>query len=124
MLVRLHPLRVPAGWLIGLNSLYEEDPDDEGLAPGPSIFHAVNEGRRFLIDVVWEPELDPAGEYRLRVEYAPWERDERGRRRKHVPLSFADAEIVHELSTRSTARLVEELDEWLTRCARWAKEGN
>jgi hypothetical protein len=122
--VRLRPLRVPTGWLIGLNSLYEDDPADEGVAPGPMIFHAVNEGRRFLIDVEWLPELDPNGEYRLRVEYAPWERDARGRRRKHVTPSFADAEVVHEFSTRSTERLVDELDEWLTRCARWAKEGN
>lgn len=124
MPVRLHPLRIPAGWLIGLNSLYEDDPSEEGLAPGPAIFHAVNEGRRFLIDVEWQPELDPAGEYRLRVEYAPWERDGRGRRVNHAPLSFAHAETVHEFGTRSAERLVEALDEWLTRCARWAREGN
>lgn len=76
----------------------------------------MNEGRRLWIDVEWRPEFDPAGEYRLRLEYAPWERDARDRRRKHVPLSFRDAEIVHEFSTRSTGRLVQELDEWLTRC--------
>lgn len=124
MPIRHRPLRVPAGWKIAVNSLYEDFRPEDGSEPEGTIFHAVNEGRRFLIDVEWRVEPDPAGEYRLVVEYAPWDRDERGRRRKQAPLSFANPETVHEFSTRSTDRLVEELDEWLTRCARWAKEGN
>ena len=123
---RLQPLRVPAGWLINWNTLEEEDPAGEGDPSygGSSVFMATNEGRRFLIDVEWRPEFDPEGSFRMRVEYAPWERTERGRRRADVPLDFGNAEVVHELETRSLAELVRELDAWLWRCSTWAREGH
>ena len=125
MPARLQPLRIPSGWLIQWNTLDEPDADDgyEEAPGGSSIFSAVNEGRRFWIDVEWRPEFDPAGSIQLRVEYAPYERTERGRRR-NTPLHFGDSEIVHEFETRSHAELVRELDAWLWRCACWAKEGH
>lgn len=123
--VKLEPLRVPAGWLIQWNTLYELDSldDPHGGLGGSSLFSAVNEQRRFWIDVEWRPEFDPAGAYHVRIEYAPWERTERGRRIPS-PLHFRDAEVVHRFETRSREELVRELDTWLTRCSTWMKEGH
>ena len=73
---RLQPLRIPSGWLVQWNTLDEPDTDD-GYAEAPggsSLFSAVNEARRFWIDVEWRPEFDPEGSFRMRVEYAPYER--------------------------------------------------
>jgi hypothetical protein len=123
---RLQPLRIPAGWRIDWNTLEEVDPGEEPAEAfgGSSVFLATNEGRRFQIDVEWRPEFDPEGNFYLRVEYAPWERTERGRRRNDVPLHFRDAEVVHRCETRSQAELVRELEVWLWRCATWMREGH
>lgn len=122
----LQPLRVPAGWLINWNTLEQVDPEDAegGAFGGSSLFMATQEVRRFRIDVEWRPEFDPEGSYCLRVEYAPWERTERGRRRTDVPLHFRDAEVVHRVETRSRAELVRELEGWLWRGATWEREGH
>lgn len=122
----LQPLRVPAGWLVNWNTLLELDPEEAegGAFGGSSLFMATHEQLRFRIDVEWRPEFDPDGRYELRVEYAPWERTERGRRRTDLPLHFASAEVVHEFATRSRAELVRELDEWLWRGGTWVREGH
>lgn len=121
---KLQPLRVPAGWLINWNVLDEAEPGEEHAYGNSSVFMATHEARRFRIDVEWRPEFDPEGSFRLVVEYAPWERTERGRRRTDVPLHFRDAEVVHRFETRSHAELVRELDRWLWRCSIWMKEGH
>jgi len=117
---------VPAGWFINWHNLLELDPADAegGAFGGSSLFRATHEQCRFLIDVEWRPEFDPEGSYRLYVEYAPWERDERGRRRKDAPLHFRDAEVVHRFETRSRTELVRELEAWLWRGATWVREGH
>lgn len=74
------------------------------------MFFATNEQCRLWIDVEWRPEFDPTGEYRLKVEYAPWERTEMGRRRKGVSLDYSKAIVVHEYRTRVRAELVSELE--------------
>lgn len=123
---RLQPLRVPAGWLIQWNTLDERDDtaDPTEAYGGSSVFLATNEARRFRIDVEWQPEFDPEGSFRMRVEYAPWERTERGARRSDLPLHFREAELIHEFETPSQAELVRELDAWLWRCATWMREGH
>jgi hypothetical protein len=121
-------LRVPTGWRIDWNTLFELDPTEEnvrrGYFGGSSLFSATHENRRFWIDVGWRPEGDPAGCYRMRIEYAPWERTERGHRRKNVELHFRNAEVVHEFQTLSRGELVRELENWLLRCAEWVREGS
>ena len=118
------PLRIPPGWRIDWNALCEVDPTEEnvrrGFFGGSSLFSATHEHRRLWLDVEWRPEDDPAGEYNLKVEYAPWLRTGRGRRRKDVPLDFSEARVVHEFCTRDRAELVRELeaalvtrDEWI-----------
>jgi hypothetical protein len=61
--LRLQPLRVPAGWRIDWNTLYEVDPSDEqinaGYFGGSSLLLASHVHRRFLTDVGWRPEDDP-----------------------------------------------------------------
>ena len=122
----LQPLRIPAGWFINWNTLLEIDPAEAegGAFAGSSLFMATHAQMRFQIDVEWRPEFDPDGSYQMRVEYAPWKRTERGRRREDVALSFADAEVVHRFETRSRAELVRELDAWLWRAATWVREGH
>lgn len=123
---KLQPLRIPAGWFINWNTLEEGAPHDtDGIAyGGSSVFMATHEARRFLIDVEWRPEFDPEGSFRMSVQYAPWERTERGRRRADIPLHFRDAQLVHEFETRSQDEQARELDHWLQRCASWVREGH
>lgn len=117
------PLRIPPGWRIDWNTLCEVDPTEEnvrrGFFGGSSLFSATDEHRRLWVDVEWRPEDDPAGEYRLKVEYAPWLRTARGRRRKDVPLDFSESRVVHEFSTRNRSELVRELEAVLIAREEW-----
>lgn len=123
--LKLQPLRIPAGWFINWNTLEEVTSGTDDLAyGGSSVFMATHEARRFVIDVEWRPEFDPEGRFRMTVQYAPWERTERGRRHTDAPLHFRDAELVHEFETRSQQELAAELDQWLERCAGWLREGH
>jgi hypothetical protein len=121
----LQPLRLPAGWTIGWNTLYASSRAEKGDFGGSSLFNATHSARRFNIDVAFAPEFDPAGEFRLAVMYQPWPRTPRGRRARDVPFRFdADAETVHSFATQSWPELIAELEEWIARCSVWAREGN
>jgi hypothetical protein len=121
----LPPLRIPAGWTIGWNTLdagMAESLDDIG---GSSVFNATHVERRFNIDIDFRPEFDPDGAFHLAVTYQPWPRSGRGRRRKDVPFAFdIDAEIVHEFETRTWPALIAELELWIARCTVWTREGS
>jgi hypothetical protein len=101
------PLRVPSGWLINWNALLELDPTEEnvraGYFGGSSLFSATHEHTRLGVDVEWRPQDDPHGQFKLRVQYAPLERTEKGRRRG-VP------QVIYEFNTRLRAELVRELE--------------
>lgn len=121
----LQPLRIPAGWSIGVNELDVSMRADINAVGGTCVFHATNEGRRFNIDVERRPESDPEGAVYLTVTYQPWPRTERGRRRQDVPFAFdGDAETVHEFATRSYPDLIAELEHWIARCSVWTREGH
>src|SRR5262245_28254672 len=78
----LQPLRIPAGWFVRWNTLFEVDPTEvnvrRGYFGGSSLFLAIHERRRLSIDVEWRPEDDVTGEHHLKVECAPWERTAKG----------------------------------------------
>jgi hypothetical protein len=122
--LELERLRVPSGWLIGMNRLYVGlDGGSDGL--GPLLFCARHEGRRFGLNVDWLPEFDADGSFHLTVTYQPWPRDERGRRRKNVPFAFdGDERTVHAFETQSYPELLKELERCLDRCRMWMIEGN
>lgn len=121
----LPPLRIPAGWRIGWNTLQAGMHDDLTGVGGSSVFNATNEGRRFNIDVEFRPEFDPEGSFHLIVAYQPWPRTERGRRRNEAPFAFdAHAREVHRQEIRSYAELLERLEHWIARCSVWAIEQN
>jgi hypothetical protein len=120
----LQPLRVPAGWSVDWNTLYRSSAAEPGGFGGSSLFSATNSGRRFRIDVAFQPEFDRDGRFHLTVEYQPWLRTERGRR-SDVALCFnADAETVHHAEIVTYAELVEQLESWIGRCTMWVREGN
>jgi len=121
----LPQLRIPAGWSIGWNTLDAAMESDLSGIGGSSLFHAVNAGRRFNIDVEFRPEFDPEGSFHLTVIYQPWPRTEAGHRRQGAPLAFDDtAEVVHASSTRSYAELLSRLEHWIGRCTVWTREGH
>ena len=121
----LVPLRIPAGWQIGWNMLHRDKRVEDGHFGGSSVFNATNQGRRFVIDVEFRPEHDPEGHFELKVEYQPWPRDARGRRRNDLPFRFdADAKLMHSFKTRSCLELIEQLETWIARCTIWTVEGN
>src|SRR5437879_3319612 len=55
--VPYQPLRVPTGWRIDWNTLFELDPTEEnvrgGFFGGSSLFSATHEGNRLWVDVEW-----------------------------------------------------------------------
>jgi hypothetical protein len=126
--LEMQPLRIPTGWMIGMNQLsvgMDVMPDaPPGVAGYRSpVFNATNEWRRFNIDI--EVEAGPEGAFHLTVTYAPWPRNSRGRRIKDQPLSFwPDGEVVHQLSTGAYEELVAQLEYWIARCTVWAREGH
>jgi hypothetical protein len=123
--LELQPLRIPAGWAVAWNSLYASSKAESGDFGGSSLFYAVNEGRRFSIDVGFEPEFDPEGHFHLTVTYQPWPRNERGRRMSDEPFRLdAKAEVVHSAETQSYADLVALLETWIARCTVWVREGH
>ena len=65
----LQPLRIPAGWSVGWNTLSTTSKVEDGDFGGSSIFHATNSGRRFMIDVEFRPEFDPSGQFYMTVSY-------------------------------------------------------
>lgn len=121
----LQPLRIPSGWRVNWNTLFELDPSAEnirrGYFGGSSLFAAVNEGLRLSLDVAWRPEDDPAGEYQLTVDCAPWPRTASGRRRKDLPLDFREARVVHEFRSRDRAELVRVLEAALVSRSEWVE---
>jgi hypothetical protein len=126
--VKLQPLRIPTGWHIVWNTLFEVDPsggkDRQDNTGGSSLFSVISEERRSYIEVAWRPEFDPNGCYRLIVMYSPWPRTPKGRRFKGAELEFDWSNPIHQLETRSHAELVKELEGWLEDCPRWAYEAS
>lgn len=119
----LQPLRIPAGWSVGWNTLYASSRVENGDFGGSSIFYATNAERRFNIDVAFHPEHDPEGEFHLVVLYQPWPRTESGRRRRDVPFRIdGGAETVHTFASGSYGELVAELEQWIARCSVWVRE--
>jgi hypothetical protein len=121
----LQPLRIPGGWTIGWNTLYATSRAENGDFGGSSLFTATNPGRRFIVDVAFSPEFSPSGKFHLVVNYQPWPRTERGKRRQDLPFRFDHAAVeVHRFETSSYPGLVHELEVWLARCSGWVREGN
>jgi hypothetical protein len=115
-------LRIPSGWQIGWNTLSSDL--ESADVPDAMLFSATSTGTRFNIEVSGWPGRDAAGTFHLTVTYAPWPRTDRGRRIKDQPLTFLDGEVVHEFSTGSYARLIDELQHWIARCSVWIREGS
>ncbi|WP_370477066.1 hypothetical protein [Tamlana flava] len=65
----LQPLRVPEGWQIKYNQLYEVDPvaGNEQYFDSPTLLHLKHHDLKRLIDVSWKPERDLDGSYELLV---------------------------------------------------------
>jgi hypothetical protein len=117
-------LRIPSGWRVGWNGLCSEMEDDLTGIGGSTLYNAINEARRFNIDVAFRPEFDPEGAFELTVVYCPWPRSERGRRIKDQPLCFLDGQVVHSFSTRSYRELLQVIEHWIARCSVWELEGH
>ena len=99
--VGLQPLRIPTGWVVSYNRLFELDPDpaalshDEAVAFfGEDLLQFVRPGCNRLVDVGWYPHGDLVGG---RYGLAVYEGDFRGR-------------LLHEFATRSRSALVAELE--------------
>lgn len=121
----LQPLRIPAGWSIGWNTLHCDKRVENGDFGGSSVFHASHAGRRFFIDVEFRPEHDPKGHFKLSIDYLPWPRDARGRRLKDAPfLLDATAQPMHRAEIATYEALIEQLETWIARCSVWTVEGN
>jgi hypothetical protein len=120
----LAPLRIPSGWLMEINSLYESA-DARPLPVEMVLFSASNAGRRFRIHIDWLPQADLGESFALTVYYQPWPRNDRGRRRNDGPFAFGpNEEVVETWRTSSYSDLLDKLQHWLDRCTVWCREGH
>ena len=114
----LQPLRIPPGWRVNFNTLFEIDATPEAVADGyfggSVLFSATIVHLRIEIEVEWRPEDDPAGGYHMTVLEAPRKQSAKGRRRGRE-LDYAGANEIHSFTTRSRRDLVAELERWLER---------
>lgn len=120
----LQPLRLEAGWSVGWNTLYTDLDPSAGDLGGSSLLYLANEGRRFIIDVMFRPEFDPNGRFIIEVTYVPYLRTEQGRRRDVPFARHAGDQVVHTFETRSYAELIDHLEQWIARCSIWVIEGH
>jgi len=119
----LPPLRIPSGWMININDLDLNSKAEGDI--GMTLFIATNESRRFTIEVNFCPGDDANGAYVMDVDYWPWPRTEKGRRRNDVAFgSLNEAKRVHSFETRSMTELAQQLQHWIARCSVWVIEGN
>src|SRR5262249_17561627 len=117
----LQPLRMPHGWRIDWNTLFEEDPTEPANAAGyyhggTDLFLATNASRRRAIDIEWRTEEGQpmVGHYRmqvLRMVEADGSVFSRPGERAELEVSWDDP--IHVFETQSRPELVAELDAWL-----------
>lgn len=64
------PLRISAGWIIEINSFFEVDPTIENFNQGyfaETLLYITSERRKRTIELQWQPEDDPNGNFILKV---------------------------------------------------------
>ena len=117
--VALQPLRVPVGWRIEWNTLYEEDPTEPANAQGyyhggANLFLANHPARGRAVDVEWRADDDrpTAGRYRLRVLRLVAV-DPAARKRRGGEFEADWQTPIHTFETFSRPELVAELEAWL-----------
>lgn len=117
----LQPLRVPNGWRINWNTLFEEDPTEPQNAAGyyhggADLFQATHASRRRAIDIEWRTEAEQpmVGHYVLQVlRIVEAGGSELPRRRERAELDVVWDDPVHVFETQSRPELVAELEAWL-----------
>lgn len=109
------------------NTFWEFDPSPEQIADGfhgsSSVFLAVHDGGRFIVDVEWRPVHDPAGGFLVKLYYSPYGRTERGQRIE-TPVEFPGSEVVRKIEVRSRVKLVVEIESLLEYGAETRRELN
>jgi hypothetical protein len=118
--IALQPLRVPVGWRIEWNTLYEEDPSEPANAQGyycggVNLFLANHPARERAIDVDWRADDQPTvGRYRLRVLRLVAVDPAVSRRQRRGGEFEADWQApLHTFETVFRPELVAELEAWL-----------
>jgi hypothetical protein len=120
--VGLQPLRVPVGWRIDWNTLFEDDPTEPANAAGyycgtANLFLATHERRKQAIDIEWRVITDPLadGRYVMRVlRMVQAQPDANSRRSRPIDgLEVEWTDPVHKFETVSRLELVTELEAWL-----------
>jgi hypothetical protein len=115
----LQPLRVPVGWRIEWNTLYEEDPTEPANAQGyyhggANLFLANHPARGRAIDVEWRTDDQPTvGRYLLRVLRLVPVDPAAARRRRGGEFEADWQAPLHTFETVSRLELVAELEAWL-----------
>ena len=119
MIVRLQPLRVPTGWQIVWNTLFEEDPTTSTIASGyyfggTDLFLATHSAWRRAIDIEWrtDTEQPSIGRYLMRV-HSMVEDESFGHGRSSGLAVNCDS-LIHEFETVSRLELVTDLEAWLS----------
>lgn len=71
-LFKLQALRIPTGWVVGLNKFYEIEPTkmDENdilslLDFTEDILQITHKHEDIIVDLGWYPDMDPKGNFRL-----------------------------------------------------------
>lgn len=113
--IRLQPLRIPHGWSVHWNALYEIEPTPENirafLFTSSSLLSAVHSQRRVLLDVAWMPPDEPTGRYVVVTYQAPQARSSNGRPQGANEFNYyRDGIVASTFETALRAELVEYLE--------------
>jgi hypothetical protein len=108
---KLQALRIPSGWHISSNMFFEIDPTEENIDwfYSGSLFCATNNCCKRTIDLEYQPEDDPTGEFILSfLEITGWTQASRRKRRPEY-------QIIEEFSSRSRIEIVEKIEQFMNR---------
>ncbi|GGO04339.1 hypothetical protein [Saccharibacillus kuerlensis] len=103
---KLQSLRIPAGWKVDVNTLYELEPSLQTIDwfSGSILFSAVQRKLGYEVYVRWEPQSDPAGVFFLQRYLLKYE--EQGD-------SVLEGYFVDEQRIGDRQRLVERLEAYM-----------
>lgn len=111
----LQPLRVPGGWTISVNTLFEVEPGPDTMQWFSSALllwgHCRDSG--YCFNSHFEPEDDPEGEFVLELCKVSYDRQGKAVKGSEV--------LLGDFRTRSKAQFVERVEQFMTNPARAQK---
>jgi len=107
----LQPLRIPSGWMVDINSFYSVDPSEDTMEwfYGSPLLSCTNTRTGHSLELVFEPEGEPAGEYR--ISFYKYEINKR-------KIDYRNGAMIDTARTKRKTEAVELIEDYMLRCIR------